>query len=58
MVGHRRCVLGDKDPECEEQSLVHLVEVFSRQILNDDFDEFKTADCAGRKVVHSTSQKG
>lgn len=35
---HRRCVCGDADPRCIQHGLLQLVEVFARQLLNEDSD--------------------
>ena len=35
---HRRCVLGDVDPACHKFRMQHLVEVYARQLLNEESD--------------------
>ena len=35
---HRRCVLGDLDPTCHKFGMQQLVEVYARQLLNEESD--------------------
>ena len=35
---HRRCIMGDKDPNCGKFAMRQLVEVYARQLLSDESD--------------------
>jgi hypothetical protein len=51
---HRRCVCGDIDPKCAEIGMVSMVEVFAKQVLNEDSDVegSPSVQAAARTFLH------
>ena len=53
LLSHRRCIMGDQDERCGKFSMRQLVEVYARQILNEESDITGTDDlkaCAATYV--------